>query len=132
MSGHAYLALYGTLRQGEGASIRLGLASKLQFVSACKIAGVLVDLGAYPGLVVGEGVVIGELHEIGDETALAALDAYEEYDPKRPVESLFVRQPAALIEPSLTAFVYFFNEAARPFDRARVIRSGDWKRRSSD
>ena len=122
------LALYGTLRRGEPAFKRLGLASKMRFVRHCKLPGVLLDLGDYPALVPGDGEVSAELYEIKGKKILALLDAYEETDPKRPDLGLFVRREVELLEPKVQADVYFYGAGRWP-GNARKIASGDWKRR---
>ncbi len=64
---------------------RLGTAS---------IQGTLYDLGEYPGLVLkGKRRVEGLLFSLPeDPEALEKLDAYEEFHPKRPKDSLFIRE----------------------------------------
>ncbi len=123
-----YLALYGTLRRGEAAHKRLGLAARLKYVGPCKLRGLLFDLGDYPALVPGEGVVVAELYEIRGQGALAMLDAYEGAAAKRPERGLFVRREVELLEPQVRADVYFYGRGGLP-GNARRIASGDWKRR---
>lgn len=123
-----YLALYGSLRRGEAAHKRLGLAGKLRYVGPCRLRGLLFDLGDYPALLPGDGVVIAELYEIRGLRTVALLDAFEGADPRRPGRGLFVRRPVALLAPDVKADVYFYG-AGRVPGTARKIASGDWKRR---
>jgi gamma-glutamylcyclotransferase (GGCT)/AIG2-like uncharacterized protein YtfP len=89
----------------------------------CILAGVLYDLGDYPGLLPGEGRVVGELYELADSAAIAELDLYEDYDELEPLRSEYIRRVVRLIHPAVDAWVYYFNGSTR--DRARVT-SGDW------
>ena len=126
-----YLALYGTLRRGEAGHKRLRLAGRLRYVGSCKVRGLLFDLGDYPALMPGEGIVVAELYEIRGMRTLALLDAYEGADPKRPGRGLFVRREISLLQPRLRADVYFFGAAgaASGLPMLEEIASGDWKRR---
>jgi len=119
------IALYGTLRRGEANHRRLQLATRLRFVQPCKIAGRLVDLGPYPGLASGWGIVVAELFAPPPPAVLATIDAFEGFDAARPEESLFVRKRATLITPRVEAWVYFYNGR----DPGEEILSGDWRRR---
>lgn len=54
----------------------------------------LFDLGPYPGIVLGNGSVLGELHHVAlsdwDNT-IKTLDEFEEYYVDRPTECLYQR-----------------------------------------
>ena len=56
------------------------------------VPGLLYDLGRYPGLVPGDGLVHGELFAGADAAVLAALDQYEGCDPADEAGSLFRRE----------------------------------------
>ena len=61
-----HLFIYGTLRDGEE---RSGILSKFssKAYKDCKIRGRLIDLpGGYPGLISGDGSVVGEIHHTPD------------------------------------------------------------------
>jgi len=128
------VAFYGTLRRGERAYLELGLEARLTDLGACRIRGLLLDLGAYPGLIEGDGDVTGELYGLPDPAILGELDFYELFDPARPETSEFIRRRVRLIEPDRDAWVYFYNpDGVSPLSEApehRVIVSGDWKRRA--
>lgn len=115
----SHIAFYGSLRRGFAKHAELGLASALQFLGRRAIEGTVVDLGAYPGLVAGSGVVDVELYRILDATVLERIDEYEAYDPADPA-SLFVRKAVRVPRASgsgaaeCLAWVYFFNGAAEP------------------
>lgn len=120
-----HLATYGTLMRSFGGADRLGVKDRLSFVTTCQFAGVLYNLGQFPGAVPGEGAVHGELFRLRDPQAWAVLDRYEGYDADREDDSLFVRRRVDLIAPSdRTAWVYWFN--GDPTGRPRV-ESGDWE-----
>jgi gamma-glutamylcyclotransferase (GGCT)/AIG2-like uncharacterized protein YtfP len=72
------LFVYGTLMRASGHPMHAELARAGTFVGRAAIRGELVDLGAYPGLVLERaGEACGELWALHDANALAMLDAYE-------------------------------------------------------
>lgn len=123
------LFVYGSLRRDVpgGRPELLGAGSEL--LGYGRVRGRLLDLGAYPGLVPAvtrEDWVRGELYELGGRRALAGLDAYEDYDPRRPERSLFLRRETSVELDSgdtMTAWVYCY---AGPLGRGRRIASGDY------
>ena len=116
------IAFYGTLRDTK---LRrgLGLDGRIRRVGRCRIAGILYNLGPYPALGEGRGVVHGELFEVTDPSAFAAMDAFEEYDAARPKLSAYLRVRARLIEPDLECWVYRYNRTVRGVPR---VPGGDW------
>jgi gamma-glutamylcyclotransferase (GGCT)/AIG2-like uncharacterized protein YtfP len=123
-SGVSHLAVYGSLRRGLGLPDEPDVRASLFDRGPCTIAGILYDLGEYPGLVPGDGRVVGELYELRDPAVLVELDRYEEYDARDRHGSLFVRRAVRLIEPPLLdAWVYWFNGDVGA--RAPVP-AGDW------
>lgn len=119
------LALYGTLMSGQGVQERLGVAAALEPRGPCVLAGTLVGLGWYPGLVLEPcGRVIGELYRIIDVGVLDVLDRYEGFDPSAPGRSPFVRTRVRTLEPGDEAWVYVFAGDVPP---GSVIESGDWR-----
>ena len=119
------LAVYGSLmRKVDGDLNPPVLDGRLRYRCECQIAGRLYDLGAYPGLVCGIGLVAGELYELLDPTALQILDTYEGYRPEKPTESFF-RRECVLIEcgTRVHGWLYVYNRdiAGRP-----LIESGNW------
>jgi len=128
MQGHArieYLACYGTLMSGFPCQEELGVRELLAPAGPCKIRGALIDLGEWPGLVAGEGVVEGELFRILDVSVFATLDPFEDCDPADPEGSSFLRSVVRLIEPDVHAWVY---TASGPAGSGRTIASGSWYR----
>lgn len=120
------LATYGTLMRSFEGPQRLGIADRISFVGPCRLAGVLYDLGRYPGAVPGEGTVHGELFRLRDPQVWAVLDRYEGYDPEREADSLFVRRQVSLRRPSdRMAWVYWFNDDP---DNYPQVASGQWEK----
>ena len=70
-----HLFIYGTLRDGEERSVKLSEFSSKVYKD-CKIRGKLIDLpGGYPGLISGDGSVVGEIHHTPKiQNALKTLD----------------------------------------------------------
>ena len=89
----------------------------------CRIPGLLLDLGAYPGLVDGAGEVAGDLLRLKDADAGRLLDAFEDFDPSAPATSEYVRRRVRLVAPKVWAWVYAWNGDAE--GRATVA-GGDW------
>lgn len=120
------VAVYGLLRSGESGFDRFGLAGAFAPLGPCVIPGQLYDLGAYPGLIIGQGEVIGELFEVRDPAVIPDLDAFEDYWPGDPDRSRYERMRVPLVSPQRDAWVYVWR---RELDQARRIDSGDWFKR---
>jgi gamma-glutamylcyclotransferase (GGCT)/AIG2-like uncharacterized protein YtfP len=119
-----YIAVYGSLMTGMGGREELGIDDQLRYISPCEIGGCLFDLGDYPGLRLGSGIVQAELYEIGDDPVLRRLDAYEHCDPDDPKGSLYIRKLVRLARPDCDAWLYEYN---RGVSGKPSIPSGDWK-----
>lgn len=77
-----HLFVYGTLKPdlagGIGASERARLAAEATLLGCATTAGILIDLGSYPGLIEGEGQVHGVVYRLRDPAiTLGWLDIYE-------------------------------------------------------
>jgi gamma-glutamylcyclotransferase (GGCT)/AIG2-like uncharacterized protein YtfP len=66
--------VYGTLRRGEANHDRI--AGALRLGPARAVGFSLLDMGPYPGMRPGSGVVFGELYAV-DDRHLEALDDFE-------------------------------------------------------
>ncbi len=114
------LFVYGTLMPGESNYWQIE-----DFVVDHKpgtIDGVLVDLGAYPALVPGEGFVTGILLRMNQE-ALEITDRIEGYSPDRD-HCLYVRKEVTVhIEggEEVTAWTYFFANPDSIADHPRLV-----------
>ena len=76
------LFVYGTLlpddRGAFGAAERTRLAAEADLIGAATTRGLLADLGDYPGLIGGNGLVHGAVYRLRDPArTLAWLDDYE-------------------------------------------------------
>jgi len=116
------IGLYGTLRDEE-VRRSLGLAGKLRRIGRFRLQGILYDLGPYPALGPGKGVVHGELYEVLDSGAFPIMDAFEEFDPARPKISTYVRERWRLSVPEAECWVYRYNRPTRGLSR---VLGGDW------
>ncbi len=69
--------VYGSLRRGGVGAMSIRFPNS-KFIAEAKVTGSLYDLGAFPGLLLGEAnsSVIGEAYEVDDEI-LSQLDEFE-------------------------------------------------------
>jgi gamma-glutamylcyclotransferase (GGCT)/AIG2-like uncharacterized protein YtfP len=117
------LFVYGTLRPALATGWPGKLVGDLEVVATATVAGVLYDLGDYPGMLAGDGVVHGELLRIRDDERLAAIDAYEECGGP---DALFRReavQATCADGRRASAWAYFYNAPPGP---ASAIPHGDF------
>lgn len=121
-----HVFVYGTLRCGERNDIARYRPLPL-FVGAASVDGRLYDLGAYPGIVLGEGGrVMGEVYRITAEVE-AALDILEEVKADGSGEYRKREVPVTVVCRQFNCLVYEIHPerlSGRP-----VIPSGDWLRR---
>ena len=132
-----HVFVYGTLRRGEPRDINR-LQPAPRWVGSASVPGVLFDLGAYPGLLLGgPGRVQGEVYEISAELE-RLLDEIEEVWPqpsgeyaKREVQ-VALEQPTAdspghLAQPAPGPVSCLLYEIAPEHTLGKpVISSGDW------
>lgn len=124
-----HLFAYGTLLDGVRPAAIARAAERLAALGPATVRGRLYDLGEYPGLVLDAAAseVHGTILAVPDDGVLAALDAYEGFEPDRPDRSLFVRRgvTATLLEGrALDCLVYVYN---RDPAGAPVIASGRYR-----
>ena len=120
-----HLFIYGTLREGEERSVKLSEFSSKTYKD-CKIRGSLIDLrGGFPGLINGDGSVVGEIHHTPKiQNALKKLDMIEGFKGYGEDGSLFYRVLTYSNDIPCWTYVY----AGSP-DDGPVIESGDWLKR---
>jgi gamma-glutamylcyclotransferase (GGCT)/AIG2-like uncharacterized protein YtfP len=118
-----HVFVYGTLRRGQANDINRLLPAP-RFVGLTQISGVMVHLGAYPGVVLGpSGAVVGEVYAIEPELE-RVLDEIEEVFPQGRDEYFKRALRVTVGERQIDCLVYEINPAyveGRP-----VIASGDW------
>jgi len=129
-----YLFAYGTLAEDR---VPLEIASavkRLKYVGDGFIFGRLYDLGDYPGAVLDAGArrkIFGKIYELpSDSKLLNRLDTYEEFDPERPSQSLFVRKQTSINRPNkktVKGWVYEYNKGVR---RRPLIEHGRYSKKA--
>ena len=118
------LFIYGTLMPG------LRLEAEMHgalYVGAAQVPGRLVDVGRYPGLLRGDGLVTGEVYEV-DDAHLARLDEVEDMVPGDRAASQYWREDVTVCGGPLQGQrvqTYVYN---RPVDDCTPITHGDYRR----
>jgi len=116
------LFVYGTLHPSRAPAQIAPAVALLKTLGPAALLGRLLDLGAYPGLILpGDEIVHGELFELPQDRALEAriwlaLDAYEDFRPAEPDTSLFVRVLTRVTlrdSSQRLAWVYLFHQSVR-------------------
>lgn len=127
------LFVYGTLRSGEERHHLLA-RHRASSDGAASVEGTLLDLGEYPGLVVGgtKTRAAGELYSAADPSSLfAELDPIETFHGFGAPGSLYRRAIVRAFCPdgaATLAWTYVYNGRT---DGLRAIASGDWTLRVS-
>jgi gamma-glutamylcyclotransferase (GGCT)/AIG2-like uncharacterized protein YtfP len=96
------------------------LARRAALLGIGTVAGRLVDLGRYPGLIAGTGRVRGELYRLDDLQLLPVLDREEGYNFRRSMTTVTLGGGRRL-----RAWVYRYRG---PRERAVPILHGDYRR----
>jgi len=123
-SGINHVYTYGTLRKGEERVDTMNVYSEKVY-DDCKLEGILLNLGSYPGLVAGDGSVIGEIHYTPKiQNTLNKLDYIENFQGSDIENSLFRR----VIVKSEGKFCWTYVWNGSP-DDGQIIQSGDWCKR---
>jgi gamma-glutamylcyclotransferase (GGCT)/AIG2-like uncharacterized protein YtfP len=118
------LFIYGTLMPGLRLEAQMHGA---RFVGPAHIAGRLIDVGRYPGLLQGGGQVTGEVYEV-DDAHLARLDGVEGVVPGDRVASQYWREVVTVLSGPLQGQrvqTYVYN---CPVDGCKPIPHGDYCR----
>jgi len=126
--------VYGTLRRGFD---NHHLIEKyVQSVTAATMRGILYDLGDYPAMLSGDGVIVGEIVTFTDpQHAFRVMDLLEEFDsPGHPSNEYERVIGVATTEEgeNVDCQVYIFrDERLEEMQRDyALIENGDWARRS--
>ncbi len=123
--------VYGTLKPGEAYYTRYCEPYTVQ-VQPALTRGQLYHLPqGYPALTPGEGWVTGVLLHLRDDTGLAALDAFEDYNPALPAsENEYQRQCRPVYScdrhPLATAWMYVMAPARAQAHGGILIAAGVW------
>ncbi|MDB2429356.1 gamma-glutamylcyclotransferase [Akkermansiaceae bacterium] len=114
--------VYGALRKGASNDWRMKGA---QWLGPAEVAGTLVKIDWYPGLVLGGGsVVLGEVYKVGPEL-MNELDAFEGIglEDERNGEYHRVKAEVSFEGKSLNVWVYEWLKGVEGYP---VVESGDW------
>ena len=114
------LFVYGTLMPGE--SNYSQIEDLVIDHKPGTIDGILVDLGAYPGLLPGRGIVQGVLVE-SEKATLDVTDRIEGYSPDRE-SCLYLRKEVVVRmgnRPDVVAWTYFFAKSETVADCPRLV-----------
>ena len=118
------LFIYGTLLPGLRLQAEMFGAECL---GTAKVPGRLVDVGQYPGLVHGEGEVLGEVYRVSD-AQLVRLDAVEDMVRGDRVASQYWREQLPVLAGACAGqcvWTYVYN---RPIEALAPIAHGDYRR----
>lgn len=113
------LFIYGTLHPERAPREIAPIAHRLTPIGPATICARLYNLGAYPGAILDPAAppISGELFTVPDAATLAALDAYEDYRPADPANSLFIRVETTATTPDGSTHpceVYVYNREPHP------------------
>ena len=123
MSDKPLIFLYGTLMLPYPTQDRLGIKPLLTYLGPAAMTGRLYNLGPYPALAPGSGLVRGQLFAVQAPAALRVLDGFEDYHPGDPQGSEYLRQTWPLADQEASAWVYVYN---RPVYGLKPVPRGDW------
>lgn len=116
------LFVYGALRKGASNDWRMKSA---RWLGPAKVAGTLVKIDWYPGLVLGEGgLVKGEVYEVSSEL-LAELDAFEGIGEIEDRNGEYHRIRAEVILNGEPQDVWIY-EWLKGISGYQIVASGDW------
>lgn len=127
------LFVYGTLRRGNTGLMAKWLAEKTIYEGKAVVAGRLLDLGRYPGLIIATGSgqhVVGDVYRLPkDGFNWVELDEYEGCGPDddRPHEYRRVKVSVQLEgKGEVKCWVYLY---AWPFETRQILDINDWHSR---
>lgn len=111
--------VYGTLRRGGAGAMSVRFPDS-KFIAEAEVSGRLYDLGAYPGLLLGESdsSVVGEVYEVDDET-LNRLDEFE-------ASSHYRRKQVEISLGTSKKMCWTYEPDPEFYSPRTLITSGDW------
>jgi gamma-glutamylcyclotransferase (GGCT)/AIG2-like uncharacterized protein YtfP len=96
MPSPKHLFVYGTLRRHQRPPEMSEVMESLEFIGEGSAPGRIFELGDYPGAVFeaqSKTAVPGEVYKLPtNQKILRKLDDYEEFRPRHPRQSLFIRE----------------------------------------
>jgi gamma-glutamylcyclotransferase (GGCT)/AIG2-like uncharacterized protein YtfP len=133
LTADRYLFVYGTLLPASagdmGRDERARLGREAKWLGPATVSGTLYNLGGYPGLFDGAGIVHGGLYDLHDPLATFLwLDAYEAVTGD-PTQDDYWRTQRAVTPAAgncRSAWIYVGVRQPRSGD---IIRSGSWLER---
>ena len=120
---------YGLLKQGAaGMPDHIDLDAGGEFLRDVSLRGDLYDLGGYPGIIDGDGLVKGILYRLDNAALAVPLDEFEDVVPGENDASLYLRVKREVCDHNgqrtgETAWVYWYNQ---PIDGYQKIVNGNW------
>src|SRR5687768_12748274 len=123
-----YLFAYGTLIPGCEPAQMNSICSRLELIGEATVRGILYDLGTFPGVVEGDGIVRGVVLRVPPD-AWPATDAYEGCPIPGGADGLFRRiMTRATLHngEEIDCWLYVY---ARNVGVQHIVASGDWRRR---
>lgn len=125
-----HLFVYGTLRRGHENPAARRLAVEARYQGPATLAGRLVDLGSYPGLIPAlqpTEQVQGELFELPENgNLLDYLDRYEGCHPDDPEPHEYCRIVCTATDEDgvrIWCWTYLYQ---LPVEESRILATGDW------
>ena len=127
-SGRVHVLVYGTLLTGLN-KIYGNIMDNAQLVGCALLdKAILYDIGNYPGIKEGDGIVIGEIFEINNEI-LTELDYIEGYDKMNEDISLYLRKQKEVTllhnGEKMNVFAYFYRKSCT--GKMQILH-GDYRR----
>ncbi len=117
--------VYGTLLKGMERAVVL---KESLYLGPAMAQANLYDMGAYPGIKQGSGIIVGELYNISEDV-LNTLDQIEGYFPADLSSSLFIRKTILVKNLAngheIEALTYFYNHEP---NESMLISHGDYRR----
>ena len=120
---------YGLLKKdASGMPAHIDLEAGGEFLRPVTLRGSLYNLGGYPGIFDGEGLVQGILYRLDDVSLIGPLDEFEDVVPGDQSASLYQRIQKPVLDEigaptGETAWVYWFNQ---PFGGYEQLVDGNW------
>lgn len=120
---------YGLLKKdATGMPAHIDLNAGGAFLSDVTLRGALYDLGGFPGIIDGDGLVHGILYRLDNAALADPLDEFEDVVPGDAQASLYLRVKREVLDAQgqptgQSAWVYWYNQPIDAFDR---IADGNW------